>query len=422
MSQKAERPVLSGQRIKTRKRDEREKYDPTGFRDAVIAGLEKTGGDLDQIAKFLVSAGNKLDYRRYGEVLFDILIAGGLLVPGGSISQDGEKPRTNYCIFEAPEDMEAMRNHEQVFVNLMRRFKYLEKMFEEEMKKVLVFIKGFTPSERIKLARMTALLLCNGSVPPNVLLVLNNEHLIKDGIALDFLVELFVTFKQEKGMQSLIQALKKGGLESKLMDFFPPNKRTEENFKQVFLEKDLTEIIKLHKAQASQEAKRELQQTLIDDINDEKPHSEITADIKEFAQKANIPEHEIIVIIWSTVMSLGEWNKKEELVTEQAVRHLKGYCPLMQAFTSTDRAELALIQKVQDFCYENMNFMKAFQKIILLFYKTEVLSEEIILRWYKDSHSSKGKMHFLEQMKKFVEWLQSAEEESESDEEQKNGE
>lgn len=55
----------------------------------------------------------------------------------------------------------------------------------------------------------------NGSVPPSVLLVLNNEHLIKDGIALDFLVELFVTFKQEKGIASLIQTLKKGGLESK---------------------------------------------------------------------------------------------------------------------------------------------------------------------------------------------------------------
>lgn len=39
----------------------------------------------------------------------------------------------------------------------MRRYKYLEKMFEEEMKKVLIFIKGFTPSERTKLARMTAL-------------------------------------------------------------------------------------------------------------------------------------------------------------------------------------------------------------------------------------------------------------------------
>lgn len=36
-------------------------------------------------------------------------------------------------------------------------------MFEEEMKKVLVFIKGFKPSERIKLARMTALWL--GELP-----------------------------------------------------------------------------------------------------------------------------------------------------------------------------------------------------------------------------------------------------------------
>lgn len=45
----------------------------------------------------------------------------------------------------------------QIFVKLMRRYKYLEKMFEEEMKKVLVYIKGFQPEERIKLARMTAL-------------------------------------------------------------------------------------------------------------------------------------------------------------------------------------------------------------------------------------------------------------------------
>lgn len=132
MSQKAERPVLQGQRIKTRKRgneiivnknkqcsklrfylDEKEKYDPTGFRDAVILGLEKAE-DLEQISKFLDTAGNKLDYRRYGEVLFDILIAGGLLVPGGSISQDGEKPYTTACIFAASEDMDSMREQEQV--------------------------------------------------------------------------------------------------------------------------------------------------------------------------------------------------------------------------------------------------------------------------------------------------------------------
>lgn len=39
----------------------------------------------------------------------------------------------------------------------------------------------------------------------------------------------------------------------------------------------------------------------------------------------------------------------------------------------------------------------------------EVLTEEVILKWYKEGHS-KGKTTFLEQMKKFIEWLQNAEE------------
>lgn len=96
--------------------DEKEKYDPIGFRDAVIAGFDKTGGDLEGISKYLDTAGNKLDYRRYGEVLFDVLIAGGLLVPGGSISLEGETPRTDCCMFNAADDMESMRQQEQVII------------------------------------------------------------------------------------------------------------------------------------------------------------------------------------------------------------------------------------------------------------------------------------------------------------------
>ncbi|KAK7864655.1 hypothetical protein R5R35_012424 [Gryllus longicercus] len=419
MSQKAEKPVLSGQRIKTRKRDEKEKYDPTGFRDTVLQGLNKAGSDLEAVSKFLDTAGSKLDYRRYGEALFDILIAGGLLVPGGSIAQDGDKPyKTNACVFEAPEDMESMHSYEQVFMKLMRRYKYLEKMFEDEMKKVLIFIKGFTELERIKLARMTALWISNGSVPPTVLLVLLNEHLVKDNLALDFLMEVFVTWKQEKGITPLTTALKKGGIESRLMEFVPMNKRTEEYFRAVFEEKGLADIVKLHKAQASQEAKRDLQSQLEEQLSEGRPIKDIVADIKETAAKSGIQEHEMITLVWSTVMSQVEWNKKEELVAEQALKHLKQYTLLFEAFTTTARSELALMLRIQEYCYGNMNFMKVFQKIILLFYKTDVLSEEVILKWYKEGHSMKGKMMFLDQMKKFVEWLQNAEEESESGEEE----
>lgn len=119
MSSKA-LPILQGQRIKTRKRDEKEKFDPGLFRDSLLSGLssilnpdsgpstpiadsgepvdsaaqEKNNGNgsshaptaitkdhLDALYKYLDTQGGsgKIDYRKYGESLFDILIAGGLL-------------------------------------------------------------------------------------------------------------------------------------------------------------------------------------------------------------------------------------------------------------------------------------------------------------------------------------------------------
>lgn len=180
------------------------------------------------------------------------------------------------------------------------------------------------------------------------------------------------------------------------MEFVPPNKRTEEHFRSVFEAVGLADIVKLHKAQASQEAKRDLQQLLLDDLAENRPMKDITLDLKEMAQRSCIPEHEVIGLviifffliyliktcrnifndicchlqIWVVVMGQAEWNKKEELVAEQALKHLKVYTPLFGAFTTTARSELALILKVQEFCYENMNFMKVFQKIVLLFYKS----------------------------------------------------
>ena len=59
--------------------DEKKQYDPTGFRDAILEGLEAAGSDLESVSKFLDVSGSKLDYRRYGVNLIEILIAGGLL-------------------------------------------------------------------------------------------------------------------------------------------------------------------------------------------------------------------------------------------------------------------------------------------------------------------------------------------------------
>ena len=57
-----------------------------------------------------------------------------------------------------------------------------------------------------------------------------------------------------------------------------------------------------------------------------------------------------------------------------------------------------------------LNLLFASSQTLLLLLTADVLSEEAILKWYTDAHVAKGKSVFLEQMKKFVEWLKNAEE------------
>lgn len=418
MSQKVELPSLTGHRTKTRKRDEKKVYDPTGFRDYLIVGLESAGSDLDQLYKFLDTAGNKteFDYRRYGEALLEILIAGGLLAPGGSIAKDGDKMvSTDCCIFQDATTLEKVKAWDQVFVKLMRRYKYLEKMLADEMLKILVYLRGFSEDHRLRLAQITALWVTSGLIPPNTLPIVINEHQVKDSIALNFVLDIFATVKAEKGTNGVLTLLKRSGLETQLEQLFPANKRTPENIKNSFVSANLADIVTYLANMENAGAKKDIQRTLRSDIAEDKPVKEIIVDMRESVKKYGLQEAEAVAMIWSAVMSATEWNKKEDLVLEQALKHLKHYIALFSAFTTQSKSEMVLLNKTQEFCYDNQNFLKCFNKIVLLFYKTEILSEEVILKWYKDAHVQKGWTVYMDQMKKFIEWLEKAESESEEE-------
>ena len=114
------------------------------------------------------------------QALLEILIAGGLLAPGGSIQQDGDKGpvSTSACIFQVwipicpilngilklqdANDLARIKQWDNVIIKLMRRYKYLEKMLSEEMKKILVYLRGFTEQHRTRLAQITAIWCCSG--------------------------------------------------------------------------------------------------------------------------------------------------------------------------------------------------------------------------------------------------------------------
>jgi len=415
MNQKAEKPTLSGQRIKTRKRDEKEKYDPSAFRDSILQGFNEAGVDLEQVSNFLDKSGSRLDYRRYAETLFDILFAGGILAPGGSIVEDADPTkvsRTDICVFSSSEDVEGLKEYYTIFNKLIRRYKYLEKSFFEEIKKLIVFLKWFGPGERHKLGMITGLFLANGLGTPNLLLPMFEDHLIKDGIALDFATVVFKTWLKEKEFAHMNGAIKRSQLDNKLWNLFPVNKRTWENFEKHFSAAGLNQIVDYQKSQKNTEVKKELQKSLEELIQNEEPIKEIAAFMKEQMKKNDMSEVETTILTWNTLMNSIEWNKKEDLVAEQALRHLKQYAPLLALLCTSGRCEVSLLVKMQEYCYDNMNFMKVFQKIVVLFYKMDVLSEDAVLKWYNEAHSPKGKSIFLSQMKKFVEWLKSAEEES----------
>uniref|UniRef100_A0A2K6SJY4 Basic leucine zipper and W2 domains 1 n=1 Tax=Saimiri boliviensis boliviensis TaxID=39432 RepID=A0A2K6SJY4_SAIBB len=419
-NQKQQKPTLSGQRFKTRKRDEKERFDPTQFQDCIIQGLTETGTDLEAVAKFLDASGAKLDYRRYAETLFDILVAGGMLAPGGTLADD--MMRTDVCVFAAQEDLETMQAFAQVFNKLIRRYKYLEKgiMYIVEKKKLGLERGMLNPSssERNKLAMLTGVLLANGTLNASILNSLYNENLVKEGVSAAFAVKLFKSWINEKDINAVAASLRKVSMDNRLMELFPANKQSVEHFTKYFTEAGLKELSEYVRNQQTIGARKELQKELQEQMSRGDPFKDIILYVKEEMKKNNIPEPVVIGIVWSSVMSTVEWNKKEELVAEQAIKHLKQYSPLLAAFTTQGQSELTLLLKIQEYCYDNIHFMKAFQKIVVLFYKAEVLSEEPILKWYKDAHVAKGKSVFLEQMKKFVEWLKNAEEESESEAEE----
>lgn len=422
MSQKAEKPSLSGQRIKTRKRDEKEKYDPIGFRDAILTGLEShkcSSEDLEGVHKYLDSAGNKLDYRRYAEVIFDLLVAGGILAPGGSIVKDaradGQPGTTDICVFSARDDAH-LKGYANLLVKLIRRYKYLERSLEESFGKVMMFLRGFEPDQRQKLAVVTALLLTVGLIPPSVLTKLLQDHIVKDGLAFAFLIDCLKRWNEEKDAGTIWSILRRCQLEQRLMDFMPITKRTEANLTQALQDAGLQSMVDFHRAHACQSVKREIQTIVSHMIEENMPQDKIVEEITTKSQANGLTDADVVVLLWNTLMNMKEWNKKEELAAEQSVKYLRQEAGLLHEFAGSAKAEMALLRAVQEYCYDNINFLKVFQKIVILLYKHDVLSEDTILKWHSEGHSPKGKGVFLDQMKGFVEWLKNTEEESEEEE------
>eukprot|EP00041_Stephanoeca_diplocostata_P011757 m.194614 g.194614 ORF g.194614 m.194614 type:complete len:425 (+) comp18653_c0_seq1:182-1456(+) len=410
------KPVLTGQRLKARKRDVKEKFDAVAFRDELVEGLSDAD-DWEKASKFL-ETNTKLDYRTYADALFDILIAGGLLAPGGSIVADGA-PLNKFAALEIDDDFDEQKHAAELIRAIVRRYKYLQVSLEESYGKILQFLAGFSETNVLKLAQSTAFLLAMNLITAKPLLkILQLSKVVDSGLALDFITKVFQTWlKAGKTVAQVASSLRKGGVDhDKILQFFPGNSRNTATVNAHFSDTEgLAGLGQWYIAQQTAQVKKELEYNITVMLKEGVTQQELIEKTRAVQVENRIPESQIAKLIWPALMAAVEWNKKPEIVIEQALRHVKGNISFLGSFTKSDRAQVVLMVTMQEHAFVNQTFLKIYSRFCLLFYKADMLGEDAILEWYAKAHSQKGKTAFLTEMKPFITWLNTAEEESEGE-------
>ncbi|KAI9029009.1 armadillo-type protein [Phycomyces nitens] len=411
------KPALNGARIKQRKgvQKAQAKHEPEIFRDQVLKLLETAKpGNLEDISLKLDAGGNTLEYRKYNDSLFEILITGGILEPGGIINDDAE--RCPFSIFGCADDNTSIKNAVDVFNKLIRRYKYLTRSFEETLKNILQYINRWQPAENHKLAVATGYFVTIQLGSLSVLKVLFKDYLVKDGLSLEFATTVFRTILSVQTIEQLGKSLINSGLDSKLIELFPPNKREDECLVRHFEAEDMKPLVEFHQRNQKNSKKDELAYKLKEMLQSEAGVAEVIAYVKQSSKDAGLVESEIIQIIWVAILStLDLINARPDQVEAQTFRALNEWSKLMEAFATSPKTEIVLLQKAQLTCYEDAKFTKFFRQIVQLLYKNDVLSDNAILYWADKAHKPQGKTMFIKQMEPFVQWLKDNEDSSEEE-------
>ncbi|KAJ1879292.1 hypothetical protein LPJ57_002921 [Coemansia sp. RSA 486] len=252
-----EKPSLNGVKIHARKRDAKAqaKYEPEEFRSSifqVISDIPNT--DFGKISAALDTAGNTLDYRRYGDTFFEVLATGGIIAPGGIIKDDESLGKLPFSLFVLArkgtydEQLAGAKIWANLITRLTRRYKYLERTFAETSVHVLENIHRYGDEDNRMLAIGLGVLVSEGFMPMDCFRILQKDHLTKDGVALGFMTDVLRVYLRDNSGQQLSKALKSAKIRQ-LADFFPAAKRDSDCFVRHFEAQDLPQIIELHAAQ-----------------------------------------------------------------------------------------------------------------------------------------------------------------------------
>ncbi|KAJ2743624.1 hypothetical protein GGI20_003596 [Coemansia sp. BCRC 34301] len=408
------------------------KYEPEDFRDNILQVIEDIAPtDYSKISSALDTAGNTLDYRRYGDTFFEVLVTGGIIAPGGIIEYDDERGKFAASLFVLATEEEMLagaKNWTTLVVKLTRRYKYLERIFADTAKHILENIHRYSEADNKKLATGFGLLVSTGFLGMEPLRTLQKEHLTKDGLALRFFTDLLHVYLAENSAAQLGKALARAKLDQQLREFFPPNKRDDDCFERHFAAEEMPELVEVHRAArdvatrdafvaGTVEMLRQAKVTNEDDSEDgvRAINRRLASHTKATMRTNKWDEHLAVVLAWDGIVGAVDWALRAEQIETQAINQIKRYAPVLEMLTMEPKSEVALLKHIQRYVYDDPKLTTSFGRIVFELYNADVLSSTAIIFWATKGARPEGKTTFLKQTEALVHKLQTLEREDDDE-------
>lgn len=222
-----------------------------------------------------MQAGTSLEFLKYSEQLFELLVVGGLLQPGGAYLDDKRSPFYILQDTEALGDWDPVKGLVEVLQRVIQRYRYLQKPLEENfLPDLLGYIPKWNPAQQAKLAEAVARFVTEIGISAKCLQSLAKDHVVKDQVGLTFLTNFFRTYLAKQSIEHLSSNLRKSGLRD-ILAVFPTQIRDRAHLEAHFKKEGLPQIVDWYAKAALSEIRTETIGAVTRMINDEEANDQV---------------------------------------------------------------------------------------------------------------------------------------------------
>jgi len=406
---------LTGVRTRSRKRDVKKKFEPEVFTEEVVRLIDEDLDDLDQafanIQAGVNDSSSPIDFETYGETFWEIFVAGGIVAPGGEVSnEDGEYNEA--CVLAMPANRIPELN--KLANGVLQRHRFMRPILEDVLCKVCMFVDKYDDECQLKLAQFMANFIIELSAEACMVTKLQQEKsLVDSGKALHFCTIFFREFLKKSTPEKLSRALKAGKAD-RVLTLMPSTKRTPINLFKHFEEAGLHNYAKYLTVQTL-EHRGDIMVESLEEIFSEMSCMEEGAEmIQAKQQEQALANKDVITCILSKLHETLELTSKNR--AKEYMKFLMSYAELLSFFTKGRQAETQLLKVMLEYIQDDPDLEKAFMPTCEGLYSCEwnTVGEDAIMEWYETTVKSGDEEYatYIEYMAPFVEWLKNTPEDA----------